>query len=336
MPELKIEKNKNKTKKEKNKEKKVKNKKNLKKYKNKVDISRNQLRERNSLLIAKKNKLKSLVKSREDVKYSKDKTLKFKLSSQIHKLRNNIKRSEKKTDNLRKSISVEQNKLAKNQTRGLKSQFVRTKRRKEKVISDLEEVRHRWAKISPEVTRLMSVEKEIRGDILSLKREVSKENFIEKKVQIYKKIEKNIETINSPGVLEWLQETEESIPNPPKVVQEVQLNVPTVQAFVGGKKMTQLEPKVTATGDITELMGTLFGLFEKDSSIFPSSGTRQVSSVNTVSTEQVVKPVETKVRAEPEKPVIPSGCPKYGYPYAQGKGPHVFIRGRCTYCELIQ
>jgi len=175
------EKNKNKTKKEKNKEKKIKNKKNLKKYKNKVDISRNQLRERNSLLIAKKNKLKSLVKSREDVKYSKDKTLKFKLSSQIHKLRNNIKRSEKKTDNLRKSISVEQNKLAKNQTRGLKSQFVRTKRRKEKVISDLEEVRHRWAKISPEVTRLMSVEKEIRGDILSLKKEVSKENFIEKK-----------------------------------------------------------------------------------------------------------------------------------------------------------
>jgi len=64
------------------------------------------------------------------------------------------------------------------------------------------------------------------------------------------------------------------------------------------------------------------------------SGTRQVSSVNTVSTEQVVKPVETKVRAEPIEPVISQLCPKYGHPYKSLIGPHVYIRGRCTYCEI--
>jgi len=133
-----------------------------------VDILRSQLRERNSLLIAKKKRLIKLQKSREEVTYSKDKVLKSRLSSQIHKLRNNVKRSEKKVDNLRKLISVEQNKLVKNQFRGLRSQFKRTKRRKEKVISELEETRMKWRKISPEVTRLMSLERDIKENIKNL------------------------------------------------------------------------------------------------------------------------------------------------------------------------
>jgi len=166
-----------------------------------VDILRSQLRERNSLLIAKKKRLIKLQKSREEVTYSKDRALKSNLSSQIHKLRNNIKRSEKKCENLRRLISVEQNKLVKNQFRGLRSQFKRTKRRKEKVISELEETRMKWQKISPEVTRLMSLEKDIKENIrnlegqMRLKADAFRESLEIKKLKEIENVKKRIKKV---------------------------------------------------------------------------------------------------------------------------------------------
>jgi chromosome segregation ATPase len=281
---------------------------------NKVDRLRFKLREKNSLIVAKKKKLSSLERDRQGLAPG---LKRRQLNSSIHKLRNSLKKMARNADSLTKLIRAQQIKLVKGQQRSAPSQYKREEKRKESITSQYEEVRNKIRYIKPEIDRLEGLAKSLASNVDKLKKE-------EELIKITKTVS----------------------PYQKKLEKKLKESFYTDEEFFGSTKVVPLEGQ-------TKL----------------ETGVRQVTDVSSVSTVQVVKPVDTKERAvkskkahllekmreripglaemQPElRKVVPERvqpvvvpvasqrsleCSKH--PFSKG-GSHMFIDGKCTFCGI--